>query len=195
LGYPQIYVAEGQIKETEESDFLLPSEWNHIEATLAYMKNMPLLIIHHKGISRGVFEHGAMSKFIYEKDLLKPNWFLSDNITGALRRWKESIKKSQINKTTIPKAAPKQPSEEGKLPQDVESVLVYFFNEARDRDRCSAYIKIRFHYNDQAAQYYLEVLRKRKMIVAKGKRSDGEPYYALTSKGREYVMTNKLLSS
>ncbi len=62
LGYPQIYVKKGNIKEVENSDFLLPTEWNHIEATLAYIKKKPLLIIHHKGISRGIFEHGAISK-------------------------------------------------------------------------------------------------------------------------------------
>ncbi|MGD9118922.1 MAG: hypothetical protein PVJ08_09390, partial [Dehalococcoidia bacterium] len=133
------------------------------------------------------------------KDLSKPNWFLSENIAGALKRWKESIKKPQISKTTIPKTAPKPvpvpPSEEGKLQRDVESVLVYLFNQSRDAGRCLTYIKIEFRCNAQAAKYYLEVLRKRKMIVAKGKRADGEPLYSLTSVGREYVMTNKLLSS
>jgi hypothetical protein len=54
LGYPQIYVTKGKIKDVDNVDFLLPTEWNHIEATLAYMKKMPLLIIHHKGVSRGV---------------------------------------------------------------------------------------------------------------------------------------------
>lgn len=96
LGYPQIYVTKGSVKGTEKSEFLLPTEWNHIEAALAYRKKMPLLIIHHKGISRGIFEHGAIGKYIYEKDLSKPNWFLSENITGALKRWKESIKKPKL---------------------------------------------------------------------------------------------------
>lgn len=68
LGYPQIYVMKGNIKGVEKNEFPLPTEWNHIEATLAYAKKLPLLLIHHKGISRGIFDRGAIGKFIYEKD-------------------------------------------------------------------------------------------------------------------------------
>lgn len=91
LGYPQIYVLRGNIKGSDKNDFPLPTEWNHIEATLAFSKNLPLLLIHHKGISRGIFDRGAISKFIYEKDLSENNWFLSENISGALMKWKSSI--------------------------------------------------------------------------------------------------------
>jgi hypothetical protein len=194
LGYPQIYVTKGKIKETENLDFLLPTEWNHIEAALAYMKKMPLLIIHHKSISRGIFEHGAISKFIYEMDLSKPNWFLSGNIAGALKKWKSSIKEPQINKTTIPKTVPRPPSSEERLEKDVESVLVYLFNLPDDTDRYLNNIASYFHYSEQVAQYYLDVLLKHKMIMATGGYMSGKPYYSLTSKGREYVMTNKLVS-
>jgi hypothetical protein len=100
LGYPQIYLASGKIKGRENIDILLPTEWNHIEATLAYVKKKPLLIIHHKGITRGIFEHGAISKFIYEKDLSKQNWFLSENIKGALKKWKASIMKIEMGKSS-----------------------------------------------------------------------------------------------
>jgi hypothetical protein len=31
----------------------LPTEWNHIEAALAYSQQLPLLVIHHRGIKRG----------------------------------------------------------------------------------------------------------------------------------------------
>ena len=62
---------------------------------------MPLLVIHHKGISRGIFDHGAISKFIYEKDLAVSNWFLSDNIRGALMRWKALVIKSQDKKSGV----------------------------------------------------------------------------------------------
>ncbi len=98
LGYPQIYVTSGKIKERENIDILLPTEWNHIEATLAYVKKKPLLIIHHKGITRGIFERGAINKFIYEKDLSKNTWFLSENIKGALMKWKASIER-QLGKS------------------------------------------------------------------------------------------------
>lgn len=207
LGYPQIYVAKGNIKEAENINFLLPTEWNHIEATLAYMKKIPLLIIHHKGISGGIFDHGAISKFIYEKDLSKTNWFLSDNIKGALKKWKSSIKEPQIYKKIIPKPAPmpapkpapmpvsKPPLSEGRFEKNVESVLVYLFNLPTDTGRYLRPIQGAFDCNEQAAQYYLDVLLSGKMIEVQGKFVGGLYYYSLTPKGREYVMTNKLLSS
>jgi len=103
LGYPQIYVKNGYIKATENNNFQLPTEWNHIEATLAYFKKMPLLVIHHNGISRGIFERGAISKFLYSKDLSKPTWFLSEDLIGALMKWKSSLKEPQTKQANIPK--------------------------------------------------------------------------------------------
>lgn len=207
LGYPQIYVLSSVIKESGKDDFLLPTEWNHIEAALAYMKKMPLLIIHHKGITRGIFEHGAISKFIYEKDLSKTNWFLSEDIKGALKKWKASIKEPQIYKTIIPKPAPmpvpkpapmpvpQPPSSKGRFEKDVESVLVYFFNLSGDTDRCLDSIKRHFHCNKQAAQYYIDVFINNGMIEFAGINVfSGMHYYSLTYKGREYVMTNKLVT-
>lgn len=91
LGYPQISITTGQIKDESISNVILPTEWNHIEASLAYSKRLPLLLIHHQGISRGVFEHGAISKYIYQVDFTKPTWFLAENIIGALSKWKSTI--------------------------------------------------------------------------------------------------------
>ena len=91
LGYPQIILKKGFIKNKPTNNLQLPTEWNHIEASLAYSKGLPILVIHHKGVRRGIFEHGAINKYIYEKDLSKVNWFLSQNITGALKSWKQNV--------------------------------------------------------------------------------------------------------
>lgn len=202
LGYPQIYVLSSVIKESGKDDLLLPTEWNHIEATLAYIKKMPLLIIHHKGITRGIFEHGAISKFIYEKDLTKTNWFLSEDMTGALKKWKSSIKEPQIISKPAPKPAPMTapipapmpPSSERRLEKGVESVLIFLFNQSSDTGRYTNAIERQFHCNEQAAQYYIDILLGREMIAVKGQHGGGH-YYSLTAKGREYVMTNKLAFS
>jgi hypothetical protein len=201
LGYPQIYIVRGSIKELTKNEFTLPTEWNHIEATLAYKKKLPLLVIHHKGISRGIFEHGAISKFIYEKDLTKINWFLSEDIKGALKKWKSSLKETQKNKTNIPKPVsipvpkptPIQPPSEKRFENDVESVLVYLFNQDHYVYRDLPSIKDKFHCNSAAAQYYIDVLIEYEVIVVGGKLNTGN-YYSLTPKGREYVMKNKLVS-
>ena len=93
LGYPQIYSSNSIIKGTKTKEkIILPTEWNHIEASLAYSKKLPLLIIHQLGIQRGVFDHGALNCFIYGIDLSTENWAIKENITGALKKWKDEVK-------------------------------------------------------------------------------------------------------
>jgi len=92
LGYPQIRIETGFIKSQEvESPILLPTEWNHIEAGLAYASGLPLLVFHHIGVSRGVFDRGAISSFIYEVDFTDRGWPLKKHISGALLKWKQDV--------------------------------------------------------------------------------------------------------
>jgi hypothetical protein len=93
LGYPQISIATGKIKDKripeEAMSLLLATEWNHIEAALAYSMKRPLLVIHHIGVSRGIFDRGATNKFVHEIDLADPSWALGEVTAGALLAWKE----------------------------------------------------------------------------------------------------------
>ena len=94
LGYPQIELKKGTIKGKPVSEIVcLPTEWNHIEAGLAYARGIPLLVIHHVGISRGIFDRGAINSFIYEKNLADPAWPLAPEISGALRAWRDQVVK------------------------------------------------------------------------------------------------------
>ena len=105
LGYPQIEVKDGVLKgETIDSSVILATEWNHIEAGLAYAKGFPLLVIHHKGVQRGIFDRGAISKFLHEVDLSNSTWFSDEPIIGAISAWRE-----RLNKTS--------PAEHSKSPQ------------------------------------------------------------------------------
>lgn len=92
LGYPQIFIEKGNLKEktiTEQTN--LATEWNHIEASLAYAKKLPLLIIHDLNVIRGIFDRGAVNKFVYEKDFKNDSWASSEDINGALKNWKQKI--------------------------------------------------------------------------------------------------------
>jgi hypothetical protein len=92
LGYPQIEVKEGFLKgDTIDSSVVLATEWNHIEASLAYAKRLPLLVIHHKGVRRGIFDRGAIGKFLYEVDLSNSTWFSEEHIIGAIVAWKNRL--------------------------------------------------------------------------------------------------------
>lgn len=98
LGYPQLIVVKGSVKNEQipskkNPQLLLATEWNHIEASLAYAKGLPLLIIHQVGISRGVFDRGAGNAFLYEVDLSLPSWPLTDQVSGAFDNWKQRVLK------------------------------------------------------------------------------------------------------
>ena len=92
LGYPQINILSGQIKNFEiQSSVQLSTEWNHIEAGLAHALGLPLLIIHHRTVSRGIFDRGVLNYFLYQKDLCDTSWAISADITGALTTWKSLL--------------------------------------------------------------------------------------------------------
>ncbi len=92
LGYPQISINSGSIKGKKlEETIVLPTEWNHIEAGLAYSKQLPLLVIHHIGIIRGIFDRGAINGFLFSKDLTDPAWSTEEDISGAIRSWRDEV--------------------------------------------------------------------------------------------------------
>ncbi len=93
LGYPQIQIKSGVIKNRELLNPLtLSTEWNHIEAGLAYALKLPLLVIHDTEIRRGIFDRGVLNSFLYQKDLTDKSWGVSVEIIGALTQWKTLLK-------------------------------------------------------------------------------------------------------
>lgn len=96
LGLPQISVTGGLLKGSAiAEELLLPTEWNHIEAGLAYARGLPLLAIHHLGVRRGIFDRGAMSTFLYERDLASPAWPLAEDLQGAIAKWKRECLRAE----------------------------------------------------------------------------------------------------
>lgn len=92
LGYPQIIVETGALKNKHlQTPIVLGTEWNHIEAALAYSLNIPLLVIHDLGVSRGIFDRGTLNAFLYSADLKNPAWFMERNIEGAFEAWKSRL--------------------------------------------------------------------------------------------------------
>lgn len=92
LGYPQIYVEQGKVHGQQlTQQLVLSTEWNHIEAALSYALQKPILVIHHQGITRGVFDRGTTGSFIHEVDFSDPEWSKSRQIIGAFESWKKVI--------------------------------------------------------------------------------------------------------
>lgn len=88
LGYPQICVTTGKVKDSiMGKPFCLGTEWNHIEAGLAHAKGLPILVIHDTSVLRGIFDRGALNAFLYSVDFSVSDWFLSNEISGAVKAW------------------------------------------------------------------------------------------------------------
>ncbi len=93
LGYPQIEVQSAIIKGTPNSNpFCLGTEWNHIEAGLAYAIGLPLLVIHDVTVVRGIFDRGVLNSFLYQKDFKDPSWPLAPEIIGSITKWKTELR-------------------------------------------------------------------------------------------------------
>ena len=98
LGFPQLLITEGKIKDSEiESELLLPTEWNHIEAALAYSKGIPLIMFHHLGVSRGVFDRGVMNAFVHKVDFTSLTWSMDSVLNGAIKKWKSNCESGNSN--------------------------------------------------------------------------------------------------
>lgn len=78
LGLPYIRVREGTVKDQpieKGKGFGLPSEWNHIEATMALMRGLPTLMMLEKSVEpRGLFDRGSANVFVHEFRAVAPMW-------------------------------------------------------------------------------------------------------------------------
>ena len=76
LGLPQIRVSTGTVKGKEiDKSFILPTEWNQIEAAMSIMLNKPTLMMLHKGVApRGLFDRGAANVFVHEFHTIGHKW-------------------------------------------------------------------------------------------------------------------------
>lgn len=111
LGYPQISISKGKVKHYDiESELSLPTEWNHIEAALAYSKGIPLIMFHHKNVTRGVFDRGVMNAFVHEVDLTSATWSMGSALNGAIQKWRSNCESGNSNFGVTAKVDPDIPT-------------------------------------------------------------------------------------
>lgn len=191
LGYPQISVEKGTIKDkTMDAGFLLPTEWNHIEAGLAYARSLPLLVVHHPGVIRGIFDRGAINSFIYTSDLTEPDWPSSQEIRGALTSWKSDVLVSEPDGTqspSAPEAASNSVSLEG---QELE--ILEAFGASSPGDLRADTLARHFQMNENKMKYYLENLNNAGYLNDHLNYVTGTSW-SLSAKGRTYLVENDLL--
>jgi hypothetical protein len=70
LGFEQFHSDSGTWKRgsrkerKSESEVVLPSPWNHLEAGILFSLRLPLLVFREPGIAGGVFDSGASDLFV-----------------------------------------------------------------------------------------------------------------------------------
>jgi hypothetical protein len=92
LGIPQTYIKEGISKqntkqESQVKDKLLPTPWNQIEASMAFMLDLPLLIIRHDGINGGIFDIGTTGHYIHTFDVNDQYWIKDQSFLQPFNEW------------------------------------------------------------------------------------------------------------
>jgi hypothetical protein len=92
LGWPQIIVREGALREQPVSDLRLPTEWNHIEAAIGLARGRPLMFLRERSVAeRGLLDAAALGWYVHEIDGSDPGWALQAD--EPLRRWKIEVEK------------------------------------------------------------------------------------------------------
>lgn len=111
LGVPQIEIHQGLFKGNPITKQLtLGTEWNHLEAGLAYAAKLPILVIHHETVTRGIFDRGVLNAFLHSVNLESNNWSMQPVINGALKHWKESCLKQRMIQAPPPIGKKDKPS-------------------------------------------------------------------------------------
>lgn len=99
LGLPQISVQAGTVKDIAIKEaFELATEWNHLEAALAYSIGLPIILIKHTTISRGIFDRGVLNAFVHSVDMARSACSMDESISGSLQQWKRNCESRRGNR-------------------------------------------------------------------------------------------------
>jgi hypothetical protein len=95
LGLSQLEVQQGVLKrgapaEVDASDTKWPTAWNHIEAAMAYVLRLPMLIIREPGVAGGVFDVGNTDRFIHQAEISE-EWLASPKFLQPFNEWLEEV--------------------------------------------------------------------------------------------------------
>jgi uncharacterized protein YjbI with pentapeptide repeats len=78
LGFSQLHIGSGTWRDgTEErrelKDAAMPTAWNHIEAGMAAMAGLPILVLVERSVTGELFDFGDVGQVVTEVDLLRPD--------------------------------------------------------------------------------------------------------------------------
>lgn len=96
LGFPQTVIQKGISKPRTDNEklienVLLPTSWNQIEASMAFMLDLPLLVIRNNGIEGGIFDIGTTEHFIHTFNLDSKEWIGKPSFLQPFNNWYKEV--------------------------------------------------------------------------------------------------------
>ena len=92
LGMPQIRLKVGTLKGVHVASLVLPTEWNHIEASIGLARGKSLFVVRDQSITvRGALDDGAVGQYVQVVDGKNKNWSGNKTFRSAFRTWTEQI--------------------------------------------------------------------------------------------------------
>jgi len=100
LGFPQMLIQKGiskpdTVQQKNVKNQYLPTPWNHIEASMAFMLGLPMFIIRNEGIEGGIFDIGTTAHFIHTLDLNKQDWIEENKFLQPFNQWYGEVLKKR----------------------------------------------------------------------------------------------------
>jgi hypothetical protein len=97
LGLKQIRISDGIAKQGTSkrhrlSNVYLPTPWNHIEAGMAFMIGLPILIIHEDRVEGGVFDVGSTDRFVHQVNISNLSWLKSQEFIQPFNEWLKHVR-------------------------------------------------------------------------------------------------------
>lgn len=96
LGMKQIYISEcieklGTNRERKRNNIFMPTSWNQLEAGMASLTGLPMLILCEDGIEDGIFDPKVSGYYIHHIDIsnqkLSIDWLTSEQFGQTFKKW------------------------------------------------------------------------------------------------------------
>lgn len=100
LGFPQTIIQKGISKPGTDNEQpiinkLLPTPWNHIESSMAFMLDLPSLVIRNQGIEGGIFDNGTTGQYIHTFQLDNEEWMDKQVFLQPFNNWHQEVVRNQ----------------------------------------------------------------------------------------------------
>ena len=97
-----------ELKNNDKKDLeniKLPTTWNHIEASLAYAKELPLLVMAEKGLKKEGLIEDNYDWRVYWADI-NTDVIKTDSFKGYLKSWKIAIEENKLKADLVTEIDP-----------------------------------------------------------------------------------------